>query len=165
MADREKVIKGLECKLNANYDTCKDCQYLIEELAEDYPEFEYFCNRSQIEADALELLQAQEPRVMTMDDLISRKAARTAVYGYEMQTGIAEMPLEFAHNKIDKVPSVPAVPLDKLCEFLEKCGADSYCGTCKQIMGECFTDGRGCGSEHFWKELLTKWMEEQHESD
>lgn len=57
------------------------------------------------------------------------------------------------------LPSVPAVPLDRLCEFLEKCGADAYCGTCKKIMGECFTDGRGCGSEHFWKELLTKWME------
>ena len=62
-------------------------------------------------------------------------------------------------KEIDWMPTVEAVPLDKLCEFLEKCGADSYCGTCKQIMGECFTDGRGCGSEHFWKELLTKWME------
>ena len=65
-----------------------------------------------------------------------------------------------AANEIENLPSVPAVPLDKLCEFLEKCGADSYCGTCTQIMGECFTDWRGCGSEHFWKELLTKWMEE-----
>lgn len=61
-----------------------------------------------------------------------------------------------AHEEL----TVVAVPLDKLCEFLEKCGADSYCGTCKQIMGGCFTDGNGCGSEHFWKELLTKWMEE-----
>ena len=62
-------------------------------------------------------------------------------------------------------PSVPAVPLNKLCVFLEKCGADSYCGTCKQIMGGCFTNGNGCGSEHFWKELLTKWMEEQDAAD
>ena len=62
MADIEKTIKGLECKLNANYDTCKDCQYFREELAEDYPEFEYFCDRSQIESDALELLKKQEPK-------------------------------------------------------------------------------------------------------
>lgn len=60
MADLEKVIKGLECKLNANYDTCKDCKYFEEELAEGNPVFKYFCNRSQIEADALELLKAQE---------------------------------------------------------------------------------------------------------
>ena len=63
------------------------------------------------------------------------------------------------YNAIGEIPSVPAVPLDKLCELLEKCGADSYCGTCKQIMGGCFTVGNGCGSEYFWKELLTKWME------
>ena len=56
-------------------------------------------------------------------------------------------------------PTVDAAPLDKLCEFLVKCGANSYCGTCKQIMGECFTNGNGCGSEYFWKELLTRWME------
>ena len=56
----EKVINGLQCKLTAHYDTCKDCPYFSEELAEDYPEFEYFCNRSQMESDAIELLKAQE---------------------------------------------------------------------------------------------------------
>lgn len=68
MADWEKVIQSLECKLTAHYDTCKDCPYFSEELAEDYQEFEYFCNRSQIEADALELLKSQEPRLITKDD-------------------------------------------------------------------------------------------------
>ena len=86
-----------------------------------------------------------------------------------IKTAIAQVewdyPMDYAAAfdlaiKALKKQETPAVPLDKLCEFLEKCGADSYCGTCKQIMGGCFTDGNGCGSEHFWKELLTKWMEE-----
>jgi len=66
-------------------------------------------------------------------------------------------------NVFARSNKVAALPLDKLCKFLEKCGADSYCGTCKQIMGGCFTDGNGCGSEHFWKELLIKWMETDNE--
>lgn len=82
-----------------------------------------------------------------MDDLISRKAAITAVYGYEMQTGIAEMPLEFAHNKIDEVPSVPAVPLDKLCEWLED-NASMYHGTHV--------------SRHAWKRMITSDLKEEH---
>ena len=90
---------------------------------------------------------------LTVDDLISRKAL-LAAYD-ERHKG----PPGGARELIEDAPSVPAVPLDKLCEFLERCGADSYCGTCKQIMGGCFTDGHGCGAEHFWKELLTKWME------
>lgn len=90
------------------------------------------------------------------DDLISRKAAidrlNTIPPGNWSKARYT--------RELWNVPSVEAVPLDKLCEFLEKCGADSYCGTCKQIMGGCITDGNGCGSEHFWKELLTKWKEE-----
>jgi hypothetical protein len=100
---------------------------------------------------------------MTMDDLISRKSAIKIAekYGLSKGTTIGKHSgiAEIISDKLSELPSVPAVPLDKLCDFLEKCGADSYCGTCKQIMGECFTSGRGCGSEHFWKELLTKWME------
>ena len=80
-------------------------------------------------------------------DLISRKAARTAVYGYEMQTGIAEMPLEFAHNKIDEVPSVPAVPLDKLCEWLEDNASLPY-GTSL--------------SRHAWRQMITSDLKEEH---
>ena len=88
-----------------------------------------------------------------MDDLISRKAARTAVYGYEMQTGIAEMPLEFAHNKIDKVSSVPAVPLDKLCEYLNS--VIDPCIICKESQGpQCNEKREGC-----WERVLEKWME------
>ena len=90
-----------------------------------------------------------------MDDLISRKSVAKKMQYRRDYVGRPSDP----DCIIADEPSVPAVPLDKLCEFLEKCGADSYCRTCKQIMGECFADGRECGSEHFWKELLTKWME------
>ena len=83
-------------------------------------------------------------------DLINRKAARTAVYGYEMQTGIAEMPLEFAHNKIDKVPSVPAVPLDKLCEWLS-----GYAEPPLDALTMCDNEFEA------WKLTLTKVMEEE----
>ena len=57
------------------------------------------------------------------------------------------------------VPSVPAVPLDKLCELL--CGMDNkpYCDDCRRLGIEC--DYRKCGSPGHWKEFLTKWMEEQ----
>ena len=48
---------------------CKDCPYFSEELAEDYPEFEYFCNRSQMESDAIALLKSLEPRLLTMEEI------------------------------------------------------------------------------------------------
>ncbi len=88
-----------------------------------------------------------------MDDLISRKVARAAVYGYEMQTGIAEMPLEFAHNKIDEVPSIPAVPLDKLCEWLAERYEPPYA----------LIDIDFRQQKEIWMLALTKWMEETKE--
>ena len=75
MTELEKVINGLECKLNPNYDTCKDCQYYGEEFAEDYPDFQYFCNRSQIEADALELLKAQAQEISRLKHHVDCDAA------------------------------------------------------------------------------------------
>ena len=95
-------------------------------------------------------------------DLISRKAARIAVYGYEMQTGIAEMPLEFVHNKIDELPSVPAVPLDKLCEWLSvHAGRPIDC--VGHVCSKCEFDGTGVGQEMCWKALITKWMNEKED--
>ena len=109
--------------------------------------------------------------VVTMD-LIDRAALREAMYHEAFETDSKDqrwdsgcwIRYKMFEKNLNSAPTIEAVPLEPLCEFLEKCGADSYCGTCKQIMGECFTDGRGCGSEHFWKELLTKWMEEQYDN-
>jgi hypothetical protein len=66
------------------------------------------------------------------------------------------------------VPSVPAVPLDKLCELYEEAGARVPCVICSKIMPEWCKENNNlplswdeeykCPS---WKAILTKWMEEQ----
>lgn len=65
MADREKVIKGLECC--STYDdysrkSCRKCPY-------NEPEGKRSCKLHQMRVDALTLLKAQAPRVMTLEEL------------------------------------------------------------------------------------------------
>ena len=61
MADREKVIRGLElCKESGNYCYGKQCPY-----EKNFPK----CVQKLL-ADALSLLKAQEPRVMTKEEII-----------------------------------------------------------------------------------------------
>lgn len=63
MTDREKVIKGLECCLNADVNDCEmDCPYFNDCGG-------FYSNNTALIADALALLKAQEPRVMTLDEL------------------------------------------------------------------------------------------------
>lgn len=57
MTDREKVIRGLECCTNAEKD-CDKCPIGLD----------FGCGLK-LKADALALLKAQEPRVMTYDEL------------------------------------------------------------------------------------------------
>lgn len=60
------------------------------------------------------------------------------------------------------VPSVPAVPLDKLCEMLSKSNVNVPCNDdCEGC--EAF-DGTG-DTVNCWKITLTKWMEEQDAAD
>jgi len=62
MADREKVIKGLECCTNG--DVCiSDCTYFKE-----FPMTDGRCITA-LQADALSLLKEQEARVMTLDEV------------------------------------------------------------------------------------------------
>ena len=59
MIDREKVIKGLECCIKRDPDDkmrCGECPY------------EGAC-LNRLKADALALLKAQEPRVMTLEEV------------------------------------------------------------------------------------------------
>ena len=59
MNDREKVIKGLECciiRYSDDYARCDECPY------------ESACGK-RLKQDALALLKAQEPRVMTVDEV------------------------------------------------------------------------------------------------
>jgi len=58
MADRDKVIEGIETCLNEK--ACVKCPYCS-------PDVEHNCGRCLFE-DALELLKAQQPRVMTLEE-------------------------------------------------------------------------------------------------
>jgi len=63
-------------------------------------------------------------------------------------------------SAIEEAPTVPAVPLDKLREWLNvHCGRPNYCNN--RLCGECNLDGEGFEYETCWETLLTEWMEEQ----
>ena len=79
-----------------------------------------------------------------MDDLISRKSLLSAYD--EKHKG----PAGGARKLIEDEPSVPAVPLDKLCEWLgEHHAYYSYF-----VM-----------DKFAWRKVLTEWMEEQDAAD
>ena len=59
MTEREKVIKGLECCGYSHFmDKCQDCPYDGKDCFK------------RLKEDALALLKAQEPRVMTLEEVI-----------------------------------------------------------------------------------------------
>lgn len=62
---REKVIKGLECCSQMAGEVCRECPY-----ANECEEGEgLLAGAAHLAADALSLLKAQEPRVMTLAEL------------------------------------------------------------------------------------------------
>lgn len=94
-----------------------------------------------------------------MDDLISRKAAVEAIRAWAEQPVIRKSRDFEPKGKaivldmigvVTEQPSVPAVPLDKLCEWLRENALLSY-KTPLSIAG--------------WKYELTQWMEEQDATD
>lgn len=74
MSDREKIIKGLECchvQRNGVPPLCEDCPYMNP--------MEGTCDAlDELLGDALTLLKAQEPRVMTLEELAG--AQKTPVW-------------------------------------------------------------------------------------
>lgn len=89
-------------------------------------------------------------------ELTSRKAVRDGMMKY----GFVAPDMTVHEFVEDELPSVPAVPLDKLCEWLNvHCGRPNYCND--RLCGECNLDGKGFEYETCWKTLLTEWMEEQ----
>ena len=117
---------------------------------------------------------------MPMDDLISRKAAIQAIADMALGKCVADEETDDnetckeksamfkAHQDslmaIRHLPSIPAVPLDKLCEFL----ADTL-----HTPAPCFNNEEICPRMDFgycrlpdahdvkecWKKILTKWTE------
>ena len=84
-----------------------------------------------------------------MDDLIKREAVLDYMKGWKGDT------VNFVRN----LPAVKAVPLDKLCEYLNS--MIYPCIICKESPGpQCNAKREGC-----WERVLTKWMEEQDAAD
>jgi len=87
MTDREKVIKGLECCILRNPDDharCSQCSYGGNCV-------------NRLKMDALALLKAQEPRVMTLEEV---KAAKDDDIYLEIST------------RTDEIPYITAATLD-----------------------------------------------------
>jgi hypothetical protein len=97
-----------------------------------------------------------------MDDLISRKALladlcedrEEGTFEFtDVQAEAADRIIRYVDSRIEKLPSVPAVPLDKLCEYLNS--VIYPCIICKESPGpQCNAKRKGC-----WNRVLTKWME------
>ena len=95
------------------------------------------------------------------DDLISRKAAVSRISDLLMLElkGQRIPTWNEVYNAIGDIPSVPSVPLDKVCEWLN---STVYpCNMCgKYPCSQCEPKPEGC-----WKTALLNWMEEQGASN
>lgn len=102
-----------------------------------------------------------------MDDLISREALvndlcedreEGTFYFTNSQAEAADKIIVYVTKRINAQPSVPAVPLDTVCEMLDKSKVTVPCNDdCEGC--EAF-DGTG-DTVNCWKVTLAKWMEEQ----
>lgn len=63
---------------------------------------------------------------------------------------------------VEEQPTIPAVPLEPLCEWLsDHAGRPMDC--VGKLCGKCEFDGVGAGQEKCWENLIRKWREAQHE--
>lgn len=95
-----------------------------------------------------------------MDDLISRKALEAEIFDALKDGG--DIDGAFILNTLDAQETVDAVPLDKLCEWLERY-ATMDCDGCRESFGSCEDEENQevsvCNSRERWKAMLSKWME------
>lgn len=66
-------------------------------------------------------------------------------------------------GNLNKIPSVDAVPLDKLCEWL--CAQDLRPCTISDDLCERHCQGYMPSIKNCWKNVITKWMEGLDEAD
>lgn len=72
MAEREKVIRGLECHATKGFVACQDCPYYPDELIyEDDDDMEGTICEEKLAADAIALLKEQGPRVLAYPEIVS----------------------------------------------------------------------------------------------
>ena len=97
-------------------------------------------------------------------DLINRKDAVTRISDLLiLELNGKRIPTwNEVYKAIGDIPSVPAVPLKPLCEWLERY-ATMDCDGCREAFGSC-EDAENqevsvCNSRERWKSMLIKWME------
>lgn len=104
-----------------------------------------------------------------MDIIDRKKLMEDAAYliSEAVETGKSEdyrYGLVAVMTLIEHADDVDAVPLDKLCEWL-----DYHAGKPLDCVGEqcikCKFDVTDSGNGNCWKAMLTKWMEEQDAND
>lgn len=97
------------------------------------------------------------------DDLISRKAILNEAKRLSGPITCDGWDNWGVYGLIERQPSVPAVPLDELCEWLAGNAWHLDCSDCDGEHCDCpqLYDDSG-SSPAFWKAKLTKWMEEQN---
>lgn len=101
-------------------------------------------------------------------DLISRKALvndlcedrEEGTFAFtDEQAEAADKILRYVVGRIGAQPSVPAVPLDKLCEMLARANVPVPCNDdCENCTA---FDGTG-NTVNCWKKIMLEWMEEQN---
>ena len=103
-------------------------------------------------------------------ELIDRAALRERcpirIDNYDEVHGSREFVLgiETVFELIEAMPTIEAVPLEPLCEWLER-NATMDCDGCRATIGSCEDDDvdeKVCNSRWRWKIMLTKWMEGQN---
>lgn len=107
-----------------------------------------------------------------MDSLISRQAAIEAIKKllYEPDS-VQYIWSSDALSAVKHAPSVPAVPLDKLCEWLVGNRLEIPCKCCEHYLGDdkcsAINDmAKPCpNTKSDWRRALTEWMEGPDEAD
>ena len=105
---------------------------------------------------------------LSVDDLIGREAAiefakeqmvkGTGAYSKGWNTALLVM--KSALNNHDAIPSAPAVPLDKLCEWLSEEGIRIPCKFCPDFVCDRCTVITSCPSTaDDWRRVITEKME------
>lgn len=89
MADLEEVIKALECCVSPVFKGFPYQSHIADKGCE-VIECPYRDDCDQLLLDALELLKAQEPRVMTADEMIEAVKTNEAVYVEESPEGSSQ---------------------------------------------------------------------------
>ena len=99
-----------------------------------------------------------------MDDLISRKAAVSRISDLLISEleGKRIPTWNEVYHAIGDIPSVPAVPLDKLCEWLAKRYEPPYT---QKDLDELKFPMEQKQQRDIWHRVLTEWMEGPDEAD